>query len=626
MEISVEELHRHRQLYYNGTPEISDAEYDALEQALQQQGVDISAVGAEPSGLFEDVQHQQPMLSLDKVHNRPDLQRFIEQHPGNSWLLAPKFDGVSISLIYRRGRLAQAVTRGDGHTGEDVTANVAPFVMAELPEDVDIEVRGELVMLKSKFAEIKEEYGFANPRNAASGTLRLKEIDTRRQLTFMPFDLLGAHSGDLLSELRRLGFDTQDFQQVDDWAAIEQYLDDLENRRRQLDYEIDGAVIKIADPEVYRQLGSTSHHPRGALAYKMAAEVQETALEGVIWQVGKSGNVTPVGVVTPVFVAGTTISRVTLHNQVVIRQQDLRVGDRVLIQRAGDVIPQIVAARPDLRQGGEQAIAVPSACPSCQGALQAIGPSEILRCDNDRCQQQVSRQIIHWAGRSAADIEALGEKVIIALIEAGAVSTIADLYRLQVSDLQALPRVGEKLATKIVTAISNSKQVGMRRALIGLSIPLASEGTAQRLAAAGYQNLEEVAGADQQQLAEIEDIGPLVAESLVQFFAAEETVQLLAELRTLGVNLDVLDADRPASGSESGVLSGKKICITGTLSRPRQEIAEELRRHGAKVSSGVSKNTDYLLAGENPGSKAAKAQGLGVEVINEQGLQALLSD
>jgi DNA ligase (NAD+) len=621
---TIEELQRHRQLYYNGTPEITDAEYDALEQELIAAGVDISEVGAPPSGLFDDVGHDIPMLSLDKANTPEELAAFLNRHSDQVFALWPKFDGVSISLRYRQGRFSQAITRGDGFTGEDVTPNIAPFVPESLPEAVDVEVRGEMVMLKSKFAEIKDEYGFVNPRNAASGTIRLKEHDPKRELSFMPFDLVGQFDGAVNERLAELGFTPTGYGEATSQEEIETYIASAEADRDSFDYEIDGVVIKIADRAHYESLGVTSHHPRGAVAYKLAAEIQETTLEEVIWQVGKTGKVTPVGMVAPVFVAGTTISRVTLHNQAVIAEQDLRIGDRIKIKRAGDVIPKVVEALVDQRQGAETPIAIPTECPSCDSELVAIGDSEILECQNSSCQAQDIRRVIHWAGRSAADIDAIGEKWIVTLAEAGILNRPSDFYRLSAEQLLEFDRVGEKLATRMIDSIETSKDIGMRRALIGFSIPLASEGTAKRLGLAGYQSVEEVAAATPEQLVEVEDIGPLVAESLVEFFSRPETTQEISDLRDLGVNLDIHDQDRPVTGNNLP-LAGKKICITGTLSVSRSEFKTLLEQAGAKTSSSVSANTDYLVAGEKAGSKRTKAEDLGVEILTEEQARTLVS-
>jgi len=623
--MSIDELKRHRDLYYNGQPEISDAEYDALEQRLRAEGFDVAQVGAPVSNLFAEVAHDSPMLSLSKANTSAELKAFVDRFPDHKLSLWPKFDGVSISLRYEGGRLARAVTRGDGQVGEDVTDNIAPFVPATVPVPDSVEVRGEVVMLKSVFNQIKEQYGFSNPRNAAAGTVRKKTFDAGRSLTFMPFDVAGGDlDGDLPQELSSLGFAPVGYQEATSLQQIEAYISKAETDRDQLDYEIDGVVIKIADREVYEDLGATSHHPRGALAYKLAAEIQETKLEEVIWQVGKSGTIAPVGLVTPVFVAGTTISRVSLHNMAIIKERDLRIGDRVQIKRAGDVIPHIIGALAEQRSGSEQEIIPPGTCPSCGTRVTVKGNSEFIACDNKDCGSQAIRRLQHWASRAAADIDAIGEKWIVKMFEEGMLTRISDFYRLTREQLLSLDRMGEKSADRMLESIATSRGVGMRKALIGFSINLASEGTAKRLALAGYESIEEVAAASVSELEQIDDIGTAVANSLHDFLGSAAITEELAALRQYGVNLSVLDGDRPKA--DNLPFSGKKVCITGTLSAPRSEFKALLEQAGADVVSGVSAKTDFLICGANVGkSKTDKATKHNVEVMTEAQAVALVA-
>lgn len=609
--MSISELLRHRELYYNGNPEISDEQYDALEHRLRDEGVDVDGVGISVSGLFDDVQHQYPMLSLAKAHTPEDLEDFLKRFGDEKFLVGPKFDGVSIALHFEDGKLVRAVTRGDGVTGEDVTQNIAPWVPGTIPLNGSLEVRGEMLMLKSDFDKVSEELGFANPRNAASGTVRKKTIDERRKLKFMPFDVAGVE-GDIPDILDSIGFPMTRFEVVEKVGIIP-YIKQLEVDRNSLDFEVDGAVIKVADRGQFEALGSTSHHPRGALAYKLTPEVQVTTLNSVTWQVGKSGTVAPVGEVAPVLVAGTTISRVSLHNLSVIDEKDLKIGDTVQIKRAGDVIPHIIGPLVKQRKNHEQPIVPPGSCPSCEGSLTETGESRILVCENINCPAQASRRIQHWASRAAADIDALGEKLIQIMYDQGLVTRISDLYRLDTGDLLNLERMGEKRAANVISSIEKSKQVGMRKALIGFSIPLASEGTAKRLQKAGYENIERVMDATAENLEKIDDIGPQVAHSIVAFFGSADTIEEIRFLRDLGVNLDAEKVEAVESA-----LTGKRVCITGTLSMKRDEFKAILESMGAEVTGSVSKTTDILVCGENAGSKRKKAESLGVTILSEK--------
>lgn len=644
------ELDHHRDRYYNGEAEISDAEFDALEQELaalvaanpELDGAGLDTVGAPASGLFGEARHARPMLSLAKAHTPEELEAFLDRYPDKQMLCMPKFDGVSLSLSYAAGELVRAATRGDGTVGEEITANVRELVdqlPQTLPEPLDCEVRGEVVMLKSVFAAYNAAHPDAplvNPRNATSGTLRAKTLDKvrERRLAFFAFDLVadahvGSGGGSLAAELEALGFIAAGQRVVDDAAAVLDYVAATESGRDSLDYEIDGVVVKLADRDEYEAQGATSHHPRGAIAYKLAAEIGETTLESVIWQVGKSGQIGIVGEITPLFLAGTTISRVSLHNLAIIAERDIRVGDRIKIKRAGDVIPHVIGpVDPDNRSGSEVEIAAPSGCPSCGGRLVEIGDSRILQCDNvGGCPAQKQRRLIHWASRAAADIDAIGEEWIAKLIDAGLLDHPSDFYRLDAATLTTTfkgQRMGVRLAERMIASIEASKSVGMRRALIGWAIPLASEGTAKRLCWAGYGSVEAVAAASEDDLCAIDDIGPKVAASLTSFFAAAATTSEIAALRSLGVSLDVRAEDLPVTAAATAI-AGKTVVLTGTLSVPRSEFKKLLEAAGAKVSGSVSQKTDYVVCGESAGSKRTKAEKLGVAILDEDAARKLAS-
>lgn len=652
------QLLRHKELYYNGEAEISDAEYDALEHELEQlkaahpelvpELADAAPdatelVGAAPAASgFPNVRHERPMLSLDKVHTPKDLDRFLERFAGQRFALMPKFDGVSLSLVYEKGRLVRAATRGDGRIGELITENARRIrgVRERLDRALSCEVRGEVVMKRSDWAAYNAanpERQFANPRNAVSGSIRLKDPDevASRPMTFIPFDVIELDQipGSSIAErLEAIGLRTERYAESADPDAIKAYIADTESVRDQLDYEIDGVVLRLADRAAFEDAGYTQHHPRGAMAYKLAAEVGESKLERVEWQVGKSGIIAPVAIISPLFLAGTTIRKASLHNLQIIRERDIRVGDRIRLKRAGDVIPHVLGpADPGKRTGSEEPIAAPEACPSCGGAVE-VDESGIVRCPNTTaCPAQAHRRLIHWGSRAAADVDALGESWLERFAEAGLVRKPSDLYALRRSDLidadgkARFEGMGERLADKLLASIERSKQLGLRRALIGLAIPYASEGTAKRICRAGFGSLEEVARASEEELCQVEDIGPVVARSIRSYLNTPEMQAEISRLRSLGVSLDCLPEDGPSKASADSPLAGKTVVITGTLEGvSRKEMQARLEAAGAKASGSVSKNTDYLIAGEKAGSKLRKAQELGVRVLTQAEAEELL--
>jgi DNA ligase (NAD+) len=655
-----DELRRHKQLYYNAAPQITDEEYDALEAELvdleaaypelkeEDSPTDLVGAPAETS-LFDPVRHERAMASLAKAFTAEELEAFFARFPGERLALMPKFDGTSLSLLYEGGRLVRAATRGDGEIGEDVTANVAGMkgVPETMPSDVDVEVRGEVVMAKSDF----DAYNAANPgkplkntRNAAAGTLRAKDRAkvADRPLTFIAFSYHVLSGGELpgcdSASLEGFGFRTERYEETDDVEAVAAYIEAAKADRASLDYDIDGVVIRLADAHVFADAGETGHHPKGAVAFKLPAELGETALVDVLWQVGKSGIVAPVAAIQPVFLAGTTIGRATLHNMAMIDEKGIMIGDRIQIRRAGDVIPHVDGVAPGFqRSGNERPIVPPAACPSCGGSLVEIGSSRVLQCQNAQgCSAQQTRRLIHWASRSASDIDAIGQSWIDRLGESGMLRRPSDFYRITEEQLLALDGdgMGERLAEKMVESITAAKNVGLRKALVGFSIPLCSEGTAKRLCRAGYASVEQVAGASQQELENVEDIGPAVAASIVSFFSDPAMVAELADLRALGVNLDVLPDDAPvvidiaAAGGKEPPFYGKAVCITGKLTVDRGAFQKLVEKEGAKAVSGVSAKTDFLIAGPDiiaqGSSKLKNAEKFGVTVLTEDEARAML--
>src|SRR5215204_1692592 len=537
-----------RDAYYRGEPLVADADYDALEDELRglieehpELAPDpnpLEVVGA-PSVLHAPVRHSRPMLSLEKATSPVQVVAFFDRFPSQPVVVMPKLDGLSLALVYADGRLARAVTRGDGTTGEDVTVLVRALA-GGVPEAIEApgraEVRGELVMLRSTFAAYNAAHPdkpLINPRGAAAGTIRAKDpaVVAERRLEFFAFDLDtsdGARA-DVEDALRTLGFAAADMRHCDDAAAAQEAIAAIEARRGELDYDLDGAVLRLADRNAYAAAGTRSNSPRGALAFKYAAEEKTTLLSDVVWDVGKIGKVAPVAVLEPVFVGGTTVTRATLANQEVIRARDVRIGDTVLVRRAGDVIPFVAGVLDaSKRTGAEREIVPPEQCPSCGQPLTEQGNSRELYCTNVACPAQTVRRLIHWASRAAADIDAIGPVWIERLNEAGLLERPSDFYALERDTLLGFERIAEVSADRMLESIDRSRAVGLRRALIGLAIPMASEGTAARLCRAGYARLEDVARASAQELQQVEDIGPKVAASLHAHLNREGTRAELA--------------------------------------------------------------------------------------------------
>ena len=492
-----------REAYYQGAPLVADAEYDALEDELRGLIAEHPDLAPDPNPLEQvgaagvlhaPVRHSRPMLSLEKATTPEQVAAFFDRFAGQPVVVMPKLDGLSLAVVYERGRLARAITRGDGTTGDDVTVLVralAEGVPDRLEAGGRVEVRGELVMLRSTFAAYNEAHPdkpLINPRNAAAGTVRAKDpaVVAERRLRFFAFDLHTANGvhDDLELALRTLGFDAADMRHCDDADAALEVIAGIEAERNRLDYDLDGAVLRLADRGAYAAAGTRANSPRGALAYKFAAEEKTTMLADVIWDVGKIGKVSPVAVLEPVFVGGTTVTRATLANQEVIRARDVRIGDTVLVRRAGDVIPFVAGVLDaSKRTGAEREIEPPEQCPSCGQPLTEQGNSRELFCTNVACPAQTVRRLIHWASRAAADIDAIGPVWIERLNEAGLLERPSDFYALERDTLLSFERIADVSADRMLESIDRSRSVGMRRALIGLAIPMASEGPPRASAA-----------------------------------------------------------------------------------------------------------------------------------------------
>lgn len=646
-------LHQYGYEYYVlDKPSVPDAEYDRLlrelieleEQYPQFKTPDSPTVrvGGAILEMFEKVRHKSPMLSLANAFNEEDLRDFdrrVRQAAGDnaSYVCELKIDGLAVSLTYEDGRFVLGSTRGDGTIGEDITANLRTIksIPLKLRENVSLEVRGEAFMPKKSFEKLnklKEERGeepFANPRNAAAGSLR--QLDTSiaasRKLDVFLYGLAEApnleiesHS-EALDYLDRLGFKTNKERRK--CASIEKVIDYVSGwveRRPNLDYDIDGIVIKVDSIEMQEQLGTTAKSPRWAIAYKFPAEEVVTTLLDIELSVGRTGVVTPTAILEPVRVAGTTVQRASLHNEDLIREKDLKIGDKVVVKKAGDIIPEVVNVLMEQRTGNETDFHMPTHCPECGSDLVRLEGEVALRCLNPKCPAQIREGLIHFVSRNAMNIEGLGEKVISQLFAHKLVEDVADIYKLTAEELLALERMGEKSVANLLEAISRSRENSLERLLFGLGIRHVGEKAAKTLAQE-FETMDRLSGATESDLMAINEVGEKMASSIVAFFEQEEAGELIEELKAAGVNMDYKGPKRAAVESADSIFAGKTVVLTGKMEKmSRNEAKEKLEALGANVAGSVSKRTDLLIAGEDAGSKLAKAQELGIEIWDEERL------
>ena len=644
--------------YVLDDPLIPDAEYDRLMlelRALESAHPELitpdsptQRVSGTPGGSFGEIVHKVAMLSLDNAFSEEDVQAFdrrVHERLGVTgdldYVAEPKLDGLAVTVIYREGLLAQAATRGDGLTGENVTPNVRTIraVPQRLrpPAPPLLEARGEIFMPLAGFERMNREARergekvFVNPRNAAAGSLR--QLDARitasRPLTAF-FYGLGALEGaapparqsELLEWLRRLGLPTsRDARTVRGVAGCLGYYRELGERRSSLPYQIDGVVYKLDDRADQERLGFVSRAPRWAIAHKFAPDEALTVVRDIEFQVGRTGALTPVARLAPVFVSGVTVSNVTLHNIDEVHRKDVRVGDTVVVRRAGDVIPEVVSVVPDRRREDARPVQLPERCPVCGSRVLRVEGEAVARCTGGfTCSAQRQEALRHFASRRALDIEGLGERMIEQLVERDQVKSPADLYALTLPQLAQLERMGEKSAANLLAAIEKSKQTTLPRLLYGLGIRDVGEATALALAR-HFGSLERLMSADERTIQQVPDVGPVVAAHIAAFFASEEHLRVINALRDKGVTWPDLE---PAPRS-TGSLTGRTFVITGTLSSMTREQAQEaLTARGAKVTASVSKKTSYIVAGGEAGSKLARAEELGVPVLDEQQFLDLL--
>jgi DNA ligase (NAD+) len=652
-------IRRHDRKYYvEASPEISDLQYDRLLRQLRElesahphlvtPDSPTQRVGGQPIAGLTPVEHRVAMLSIENTYNLGEVREFAaraaKKLPGETmeWVVELKVDGVAVALVYEKGLLVRGVTRGNGRVGDDVTHNMRVIGDVPLRLEADrpppvLEVRGEVYMTNSDLVKLNQEQAkkgeapFANSRNTAAGSIKLLDprISAKRRLRFFCHGvgyvegLQAANHMDFLALLRGYGLPTTPM--VECFGSIEAALEHCESlieRLHELDFEIDGLVLKLNDFAQRARLGTTSKSPRWVVAYKFEKYEATTRLKEIRVQVGKTGAITPVADLEPVELAGTVVSRASLHNADEIERKDVRVGDVVVVEKAGKIIPHIVRVEKHLREGSPRKFQFPEACPECGARLAKDEGGVYIRCPNPQCPAQLKERLHYFASRNAMDIEGLGDKLVDQLVAHGLVRGYGDLYRLSLDELTKLERMGERSSQKLLEGIAASKNRGLARLLNALAIRHVGVRLATVLAD-HFGSLDALEAAGEDELAEVNEVGPIIAKSVFQYLHSDYGAATLRELRELGLNLDAPRLPKPPGGD--GKLSGKTIVVTGTLQKyGRDEIQELIARHGGRPASSVSKNTDYLVAGEKAGSKLKKAQSLGVPVLDEDAFEKLL--
>lgn len=663
-----EQIEHHNHLYYVlDQPEISDAEYDQLFNELrviEQQYPELLTpdsptlrVGAPPLDAFPEHRHLQGMLSLDNAFSEEDLTAFdqrIKRFLGLpletklDYICELKIDGLAVSLTYENGALTTGATRGDGERGENITPNLKTIKQIPLrlkggeglfdQPPPAIEIRGEVYFTRQEFERVNKEREaqgeplFANPRNAAAGSLRQLDsrITARRALKIWVYgagyyeQVTFENQWSLLHRLKAWGFPVNPYiQKVQGIEAVWDYCQAWDSKREDLPYEIDGVVVKVNDFALQRDLGATQRAPRWAIAYKYPAEQVKTKILRVVWQVGRTGVLTPVAEMEPVESRGVIISRATLHNEDEIQRKDLRVGDTVIVQRAGEVIPEVVSVVLEARDGTQIPVEIPSLCPVCGSHVERVADQAAIRCLNLACPAQITERIRHFTSRNAMNIEGFGDKWVARLFELGYLKDPADLYTLHEHKdaLIALDRSGEKLVNNLLNAIEKSKQNALERVIFGLGIPQVGENAA-RLLADHFGSVEALMRASEEQLLKVQGVGPGTAREIAQFFEREENQRVIEKLKQAGVRMEA-----EQSTSRSDKLTGKTFVFTGELQRCNREAAEALvRQHGGRATGSVSKATSFVVAGPGAGSKLQKAQDLGVPIMDEEAFFAMLEE
>lgn len=633
-------------------PSVPDSEYDRLLRELidyedkypelRTPDSPTQRVGGEVLSMFEKVEHTSPMLSLGNAFNEADLRDFdrrVRQAVGDdfSYVCELKIDGLAVTLQYENGYFVKGATRGDGVIGEDITTNLRTIksIPLKIKEPLTIEVRGEAYMPKKSFEALnilKEENGeepFANPRNAAAGSLRQLDpkIAAKRNLAVFLYAIadmgetgVTSHS-EGLDLLDRLEFKTnQERKRCKTIEDVLAFIEGWTERRPHLPYEIDGIVIKVDSLEQQEQLGYTAKSPRWAIAYKFPAEEVITVLRDIELSIGRTGVLTPTAILDPVRVAGTTVQRASLHNEDFIREKDIRIGDHVVVKKAGDIIPEVVSVVADRRTGSEVEFHMPTECPACESDLVRLEGEVALRCINPKCPAQIREGLIHFVSRGAMNIDGLGEKVISQLFKEQLIQDVADIYKLTYEQLIGLERMGEKSVNNLLQAIEASKNNSLEKLLFGLGIRHVGAKAAKTLAQQ-FESMDALKNATREELTGINEIGEKMADSIVTYFELEEVASLIQELETAGVNLTYKGAKLVAIDEIDSIFAGKTVVLTGKLVQlTRNEAKEKLEALGANVAGSVSKKTDIVIAGEDAGSKLVKAESLGITVWDEKKL------
>ena len=635
--------------YVIDQPKVSDADYDKMYHelvTLEQANPDFiladsitQRVGGEVLQGFNKITHQIPMMSLNNAFNKNDLldfdtriKKLTDRHI--DYMVELKIDGLAINLRYVNGQFVQGATRGDGVIGEDITQNLKTVksIPLKLKEPLNIEVRGECYMPKQSFIQLNEQREaegdnvFANPRNAAAGSLRQLDpkVTAKRNLSTFIYTVASPEAfdfktqNDSLIDLAKTGFNINSerklCQSIDEvWDYIENFRD----KRHQLDYEIDGIVIKVNDFQAQQEIGYTVKAPRWAIAYKFPAEEAETVIRDIEWTVGRTGVVTPTAVMDPVSLAGTTVARASLHNMDLITEKDIRLLDHVMIHKAGDIIPEVTRVLTEKRDDTSVSYEFPTHCPTCESELERIESEVALRCMNPMCPAQIKEGLNHFVSRNAMNIDGLGPRVLEQMYDKGIIKNVADLYVVTEEELLTLDKIKEKSANNILTAISNSKTNSLEKLLFGLGIHHVGA-KAAKLISENFQSIEGVMAAEQEAISAIDTIGPVIADSLVKYFSNDEVKELIAELKQAGVNTDYLGQTAADIANVDSPFKDKTIVLTGKLTHfNRNEAKERIEALGGKVTGSVSKKTDIVVAGEEAGSKLEKAEKLEITIWNE---------
>jgi len=658
------EINKHDYHYYVlSSPIITDFEYDQLYKELEQLESDYpqfitsdsptQRVGNDLTKDFKPVNHSFPMLSLSNTYTEEELFDFDKRIKKEinaddlEYVVEYKIDGASVSLRYIDGKLVTAATRGDGIVGEDITNNIKTIRSIPLTIDKkiiekynlsDFEARGEVFMKVSDFNKLnsermeKGEKLFANPRNFTAGSLKLQDprIVASRKLNVFIYSLL---SNELKAEshwqnlmiLKECGFRTNPFSKVcKNLAEVIEYCNELESKRDTLDYEVDGAVIKVNSINYQKILGNIAKSPRWAVAYKFKAKQAKTKINNIVWQVGRTGAITPVAELEPVLLAGSTISRATLHNYDEIKRKDIRVGDLVLIEKGGDVIPKVVSVLEEYRNPNTPQTLPPEFCPVCNSKIYFPENEAAAYCENSECPAQIKAKLIHFASRGAMDIEGLGEALIDLFVDKGFLKTFSDIYKLKYhrDELIEIERLGQKSVDKLLDNIEKSKNQPFHKVLFALGIRYVGAGVSQKLTD-NFQNIDEIIEADEEMLSSIYEIGPNISKSIKRFFSDESNIKLIEELKSVGLKF----SSEKKNEVKTNFFTNKTFVLTGTLTSFSRDLASQrIKDLGGKVASSVSKNTDYVIAGENAGSKLDKAKKLGVKILFENDFLQLLNE